>query len=230
MKFSNDAENNNSKNTIISALSELPVFAGHREFLDKIMCFFKLYTYGKNHVIQEEGTQPLEIFWIIEGTCNSVKIVPFVERTIKSKTTMRAFVPNEKLAGDENLVKLQLKTQELVAGDFFPTFPLLGNNPQTIKYLGASSIAKELYHDFYSKLKVDDPRTYCSSSIITDSVVMVAAIQFNDFIQIVPSDILFSLVVQPSLHTFPLEQLQNQYLEQRQWKSHKKAILNQFHK
>jgi CRP-like cAMP-binding protein len=222
LEILHDARNLTAKRQVLEPLIFLPVFSDHKEFLEKLITFFNIYQFGENHMIQEEGLQTLELFWILEGTCKVVQNVSFVQRLKK----LEGFTEDTVLGEEEKKVTVPLQTQELLTGDSFPPFPVLGEYDQ-IKYCGSDLLDKEKYVNFFSNLGADDPKTLSSTSVVSISKVIVAAIQFNDFVQLAPKPILYSMIVHPSVGAFSMESLQNGYLEQLKWKEHRKSIIVQ---
>jgi hypothetical protein len=220
--------NVSAKTRILGPLSALPMFSDHYDFLEKILVFFKIYTFSEGHVIQEEGAQLMELFWILEGSCKVQQSVPFVLRAKKQKgkSNVEAYDETILLKKGDKKVDLELETQELYPGESFPPFPLLGDL-ETTKYLGPASVQKDQYVEFFAKLKVDNKLTYSKTNVVAGGVVVVASIQFNDFVQLAPKNILYELIFNPSLITHSIEKLQGEFLEQQSWKDHRKLIVGE---
>jgi hypothetical protein len=47
-----------------------------------------------------------------------------------------------------------------------------------------------------------------------------------DFMQVCPSEIMYDMVIEPVLHPVSLTALQEQFLEQKSWETHKKNIVD----
>jgi hypothetical protein len=219
-------ESNNLRAVVLNSLGKLALFENNQEFLEKAMCFFKLYTFQKDDIILEEGTQPLELFWITKGTCKVLQTVPIVKKVIKKKVIMRPYVLGSKIGENENIVQIQLETQELSNGDNFPYIPNLEKDFGT-RTLTSLSLAKGKYVDFYNKMSVDEPLTFATCSVIASVETTVAAIQFTDFVQIVPKDVLFAMVTTPTLQPFSVQELQQQYMNHQSWNDHKKTVVDE---
>lgn len=222
LDFLNDARTLAAKREVLEPLVTLSLFSGQKEFLEKLITFVKIYHFGENHVIQEEGLHTLDLFWILEGTCKVVRNVSFVQRQKK----LEIYTDDTALGEEDKKVTVPLQTQELVVGNFFPPFPILGEYDK-IEYSGADLLDKEKYVAFFSNHETDDPNSYSCSSVVSISKVIVAAIHFNDFVTLAPKAILYSMIVQPSVGNFSIEQLQREYLEQLKWKEHRKTIIVQ---
>jgi CRP-like cAMP-binding protein len=214
------------RTVILNSLGKLVLFDNNQDFLEKAMCFFKLYTFQKNDIILEEGTQPLELFWIVQGTCKVLQTVPIVKKVVKRKVITRPYIFGNKVGENENVVHVQLETQELNSGDNFPYIPNLEKDSGT-NALTALSLSKGKYVDFYNKMSVDEPLTFATCSVVAAMETTVAAIQFTDFVQIVPRDVLFSMITSPTLQPFTVQELQQQYMNHQSWNDHKKTVVDE---
>jgi hypothetical protein len=67
-------------------------------------------------------------------------------------------------------------------------------------------------------------------TIIAATTVVVASIQFTEFIHIVPNDILYELLTKPSIVKYSKQELQDQLSSIQQWNLHKKTVIGELMK
>ncbi|KAJ3256556.1 hypothetical protein HK103_005299 [Boothiomyces macroporosus] len=225
LEFVNRGENNAMRENMVQSLKYMQLFDKYEDVLEKISSFFKIYTFGKNTVIQEEGKQTLDLSWIIEGSCKINRAVSFMTRMVNGKQVLSPFVPDQ--AKKDNYTTLELCTQVLSIGDWFPSLPIISDNPQELKYLGPIALKKDDYVELYSKMRSEDKRLYSRYSVVADSTVIIASMPYTDFLQLVPREVIFEMVVKPCVTIYPIEELQDQYLQQEMWINHKKTVVNE---
>jgi CRP-like cAMP-binding protein len=198
----------------------------NQEVAEKIFPFFNIFSYEPGHIIQQEGEQSLNIYWIINGECSVDRVVPFVSNPKKLGKQVRRYIPAEILQDGDQLVNLKLTTQKLLADSCFPTIPFLGTNSDTLRYLGADALVKDNYIDFYSRLSASDHRTWLPCTVRASTTVVIGSMHMIDFIRLVPKEMIFQLALKPSIHDFGMKELQEQYLEEQRWGVVKKEIMN----
>ncbi|KAJ3273637.1 hypothetical protein HDV01_004246 [Terramyces sp. JEL0728] len=224
MEVVNRGENNVLRENMLLSLRYMQLFDKNEDVLEKISSFFKIYTIGKNTIIQEEGKQTLDLSWIIEGNCKVNRAVSFINKVANGKQILSPSAPDQ--AKKDNITTLELCTQVLSVGEWFPSLPLISENPAELKYLGPTALKKDDYVDLYSKMRSVDDRLYSKYSVVADSTVIIASMPYSDFLQLVPREIIFEMVVNPTVTIYPIEEVQDQYLQQQMWSNHKKTILS----
>jgi hypothetical protein len=125
---------------------------------------------------------------------------------------------------DDKKVDYELEMQELGAGDWFPPLDPLGTNKDFLRYDGAEKLQKEVYLNYYGKAII---RSDCSIKATTK--IVVVSISFFDFINHCPKSILFQMILNPSKHNFSLAVLQEEFLAQKAWDSHKRHVRDEIH-
>ncbi|KAJ3256555.1 hypothetical protein HK103_005298 [Boothiomyces macroporosus] len=221
-KFINNGERALVKQKLESALSSVRIFSNHISILEKISGLFQIYNYPKGEVIHHEGGQTFELSWVIDGKCQIVRSVSFHCKNLNGKQIF-SIPSGEK----ETITELELITQTLKPGDWFPDIPLLPDQPTNLKYLGPEKLHKDSYVQLYTKMPPNDKITYYKYSIKADSPVTIATIPLNDFCEIVPKDLLFKFIFTESNTLYPIKELQIQYLQQQSWNMHKQNIVSE---
>ena len=117
-----------------------------------------------------------------------------------------------------------MEIQELATSDWFPSLEAIGTNKDFLRYDGAEKIQKEAYLNHYGKAII---RNDCS--IKATSKMIVVSIPFFDFINHCPKSVLFKMITEPAKHSFSLSILQEQFLAQKSWDSHKRHIREEIH-
>ena len=167
----------------IAQLGRLPYFeASDSGFLERAAPFFKLITYQPGDTIVVEGTDNLDLYWILKGTCKVCKLVPFIQK--KSKTVNRTLAPylvGAEVREDEEITMQVLTVQEIGIGDYFPRLPVA---PNLDEYMMAITFKKEEYLDFIENLDPGDVISKSAHSIVAISKLEVAAIPKLDFLKI----------------------------------------------
>ncbi|KAJ3253799.1 hypothetical protein HK103_005286 [Boothiomyces macroporosus] len=231
IKFMDASDNKDVIEQLKSALSDSGLFKGFEHILEKMVQAkqFKLQHFAKNAVIQEEGVQCLDVSWIIEGSCNVVKLVPFGTKIVNGKQLLSEYIPGKHKL--ENATELPLVTQSLSVGDWFPVIPNLAKDPGVVKYLGAEVFSKQPYSEMYDNLSATDENCFSKIGIIaTSNTVTLASMQISDFIYSIPKEILFRMVTEPKIEQYAVESLCQQYLDQQLWQVHKQMTMDEFKK
>ncbi|KAJ3310696.1 hypothetical protein HDV04_004743 [Boothiomyces sp. JEL0838] len=221
-EFINNGEKALVKQKLESALSSVRIFSNHISILEKISGLFQIYNYPKGEVIHHEGGQTFELSWVIDGKCQIVRSVPFHCKNLNGKQIF-SIPSGEK----DTTTDLELITQTLKPGDWFPDIPLLPDQPTNLKYLGPEKLHKDSYVQLYTKMPPNEKITYYKYSIKADSPVTIATIPLNDFCEIVPKDLLFKFIFTESNTLYPIKDLQIQYLQQQSWNMHKQNIVSE---
>ncbi|KAJ3326610.1 hypothetical protein HDU91_004594, partial [Kappamyces sp. JEL0680] len=121
------------------------------------------------------------------------------------------------------VTSLQLETQKIGPGDYWPPLPVLGSNADTIKYLGAEYVELMAFRDVYRTMAMDcDPSTISPFTVKAETAVVLAVLPFQDLVELASKDILYSLMFEPSVHVFAAEALQKQYLGELNWEAFRK--------
>ncbi|KAH6579458.1 hypothetical protein BASA61_010210 [Batrachochytrium salamandrivorans] len=215
----------------IAQLSRIPYMeASENGFIEKAAHFFKCITYDANEQILLEGTENLDLFWILRGTCRCVKLVPFVQKRVRNgfssvRNCMRAHQENIPLAEDEERSDQLLRVQELQEYDFFPDMPK--NIERLDQWLTDSMFNKDDYIDFLTE---QDP--ICSpllsyASVIAKTKVEVMTISRVDFCRLASVRMIIKLLLTQNIQRVPIEMLQTAYLEKRSWDCYKKRIASE---
>jgi CRP-like cAMP-binding protein len=193
---------------------------------EKAFTFINIYTYESGDCIQQEGEQALSIYWILKGNCKVDRIVPFVANPQTMGKKLRKYENGEVLQNGDKLVNLKLGTQDLCAQEYFPTIPCIGDNANNLKYLSPEALDKDAYIEFFSKMYASDIRTWMTCSVRATSTVVVACMNMVDFVRLAPREVLFQLCTRPSIHDYPIDDLQRQYLEEQRWETVRKDIID----
>ncbi|KAJ3310622.1 hypothetical protein HDV04_004865 [Boothiomyces sp. JEL0838] len=231
IEFMDASDNKDVIEQLKSALNDSGLFKGFEHILEKMIQAkqFKLQHFEKNAVIQEEGVQCLDVSWIIEGSCNVVKLVPFGTKIVNGKQLLSEYIPGKHKL--ENATELPLVTQSLSVGDWFPVIPNLAKDPGVVKYLGTEVFSKQPYSEMYDNLSATDENCFSKIGIIaTSNTVTLASMQISDLIYSIPKEILFRMVTEPKIEQYAVEFLCQQYLDQQLWQVHKQMTMDEFKK
>ncbi|KAJ3371633.1 hypothetical protein HDU91_005088 [Kappamyces sp. JEL0680] len=204
-------------------LESMSIFAKMPELFDKLSRFFVVSDFKVDDVLATEGKVLSRVSWILLGDVSVTQKVPILVRTEGLKTVQVAYKDGHVLKPNEKITHLQLATQTAGSGAHFPLLPVLGSNAETIKYLGGDYMEKAAYEGvFHDGCKGPDKVEILSPyTIICKTNAVVASIPIPDLVQLVPKESLYDLVFIPTIHHFPIAQLQTQYLDERAWMKHK---------
>ena len=200
-----------------------PFFHEMPQLFSKMAVFFEYQSWDKGDIIQEQGKQIDNLYWIVDGTCKVSRRIPFIVRTHYGKVSYNPYTPGEPFVTpatrdgglEEKLVEVQLQTQEnLEEGHWFSYIPLAPKRIQNFHF------EKE---DIY-RYRV----LYQSEYVVAaDSKVNTVKITFEDFMDISNAAVIKTLDEKSDLHRFDLRMLQNQYLDQRAWDNLKKTVVDE---
>lgn len=141
---------------------------------------------------------------------------------------LRPLIEGEILAPDEHLVTLDVETNRISAGAWYPQLPVIGKDYELIRYLGTEYIDNGVYREHFLDKLVDLCVPY---SIFAEKDSVLASISFTEIGQmalLMPKEVLYELSYLPTVHGFKTADLQEQYLSQVTWDSHKKREIDEF--
>ncbi|KAL2916038.1 hypothetical protein HK105_204462 [Polyrhizophydium stewartii] len=212
----------------VQQLAEVPVLTISAEFPSSHVSLFEIMQYETNDTIIYEGTETGQIHWIIKGTCKCVKMVPFVQRTVKTghsstATSISPYDPNVPLGTDEEIVRRVFTIQELEPGDHFPGLP-----PFTGTGFGGDFIFKK--ESYLHQLELADPTSQQNKaeySVVATSPVEAAVISRLDFVRSGSQEMILAALDSKNLFHIPVQQLQEAYIGKRSWQYFKQKIVSE---
>ncbi len=108
-------------------------------------------------------------------------------------------------------------------GDWFPALEQLGSNKEILRYDGAEKLQKDVYLNYYGKTTI----IRNDSTIKANSKMILVSITYFDFINHCSKEVLFQMITDPVKRTFTIPILQEQYLAQKSWGSHRKHVVEE---
>lgn len=200
------------------ALESTAIFQQLPAYLSKLALFFEFHTYEKDDVIQKQDDSIKNLHWIIKGSVNVTKIVPFISKSNNGKVVLKAyvkdqeFVPFKKGNEEEKLLLIELGIQDaLHPGDWFPYIPL-SDIPATEK----NDTLYRTWLDHQSECKIT-----AAEKVVTASITSV------EFLDVCSLEVVRAFIANTYVRRFAVELLQEQYLEQRHWDSHKRSVVGE---
>lgn len=199
-------------------------------FCKRILPFCRFQTFETHTPIILEGSHLFQIYWILSGSCRSVKVVPFYKKLINhthqygNTYQTLAFVKGETVLGpgDEILREL-LSIHDIPTGSHFPNLP---------KASGIDGLQNEQFsqRDYIAMIRVREltGQTDVSPvSVIANEKVEVMYMSRLEFVEIATREILLATIQNDYISDASESQLQAEWLEKRQWELHKKKISKQ---
>lgn len=198
-------------------------------FVERITPFVQIITFEPGEQIVNEGSQNYKLFWLVKGTCHCIKILPLVKRLMNANYAGKTYkvIPNNPgmvLEKNDEAIREQVNIQEMEIGSHFPDLPL----PR-----GAKPMEEVLYvnkREYMEQIKKEDPTedsTKAFVSIIAKTKVEVACVNQTDYVEFANNDMILSIINSKNIFRVPIAQLQDSYLEKRQWVSYKKKLVNE---
>jgi hypothetical protein len=214
----------------VKSLQMIPQFLDTLNF-SSCANFFKLLNFDKGEIILQQGIQLTDMFWLISGKCYISMNVPLMRKEVtinreKSKWIIRKCAVNETPQANEVYFMENLRVGMLQSGASFPSIPNLEKMNLENLFL-MHEVDKSKYLAFFNDMNPSDPRTWSQCSIVADSNCVLAVVQFPDFITIAPSALILELMRKPPLGVFPLEKVQEAFINSCKWKAHKQSIVNE---
>jgi hypothetical protein len=210
----------------ILQLSKLGLFAHHKEVFEKMSRFFQIHQYKAGSLIHEEKKMMNKVFWLIEGELRISQKIGIVS----CKKVLRPYIEDEDLASDEHLVTLNLETNRISPGAWYPKLPPIGSDSELVRYLGPEYLDNGVYREHFLDKVVELRVPY---TIYAEKDSIIASISFAEIGQmalLMPKDVLYELAYLPMVHGFNTRELQEQYLSQVTWDMHKKRETDEFKK
>ncbi|KAJ3370562.1 hypothetical protein HDU91_006103 [Kappamyces sp. JEL0680] len=184
----------------LTLLSSISIFRERPDLLAAISNNIHFESWSPGQTIVREG-EPLKLlYWIISGQCLVTRKVPLIEN--RTTGSVRAASSVQPASAAEAVVYLNLETQDLDLGDWFPYFPVnvSDNNPLSMPK-----------HNLL--LECHNHRIECS--VHAQTACMTASIVMEEFVDAVSLGVLYSMIRNTPIIVFPIEFLQQEYLEQR---------------
>ncbi|KAJ3302067.1 hypothetical protein HDV03_005458 [Kappamyces sp. JEL0829] len=184
----------------LTLLSSISIFRERPDLLAAISNNIHFESWNPGQAIVREG-EPLKLlYWIISGQCLVTRKVPLIEN--RTTGSVRAASSVQPASAAEAVVYLNLETQDLDLGDWFPYFPVnvSDNNPLSMPK-----------HNLL--LECHSHRIECS--VHAQTACMTASIVMEEFVDAVSLGVLYSMIRNTPIIVFPIEFLQQEYLEQR---------------
>lgn len=213
-----------SRNDVIDPrafqLENTAIFQQLPSLFFKIAVFFEFKTWEKDQIIQKQGENITTFYWIIRGAVKVSKIVPFISKSNNGKVTLKSYNGQEfqsvkKQYEEEKLVQIELETQgSLQQGDWMPYIPIDAN------LITSPNWSEESYF----LCRTSSPS---ECQLTAEDNVLTASISFLDLIAVTTTPGLQLFFENTPVYRFPMEVLQEQYLDQRKWESHKKGIVEE---
>eukprot|EP00842_Homolaphlyctis_polyrhiza_P003457 jgi/Hompol1/4111/HPOL_006929-RA len=158
----------------ISIVGRIPHFADDNELLTKIVDSAAFSNYQANETIINQDSLSLNMYWILSGTCRSVKFMPFLKRKgLKGEDITIMCTKDTQLRKDEKPVDELVTLFEYEEGDTFPSIP---------KNL-VTELEAETYHLKSAFInEMSKPHGIKSEfTVITSSNVEVMSISWKDY-------------------------------------------------
>ncbi|KAJ3303215.1 hypothetical protein HDV03_004124 [Kappamyces sp. JEL0829] len=192
-------------------LERSPVFAAHPELFKKISVFLEFSVWEKDEPILAQGDTINNFFWIVSGSCQVFKSLPFCcQQTAPGKSVVRSYGAGDVVGPDDKIVDIQMTTQDALAvGDWFPYVP--------IDLDDAMHFTDE--KDAVYRYRIKHGSEY---SVVADSTVITASVDFADFMFLASPAVVKTMIEQPRVFRYDTRHLQQAYLDLRAWEEHKK--------
>ncbi|KAJ3339181.1 hypothetical protein HDU91_001065, partial [Kappamyces sp. JEL0680] len=178
--------------------------------------------YRENATVLENGAFCHSIHWILQGSCSVVQKVPFIKTTSGKQQYLPYRSSAEEPVEKGVVVDLDLVTQRIHPGDFFPFIPRPLVHKELSSVVDPEFMNLDTYSKFYASLTPYHPATKVQFEIQAATPCIVVSILYTQLIAILSKEMLFKMIVEPSISTHSAEALQDQFLQQRAWETFKK--------
>ena len=204
---------------IISQVSQVPLFA-EKSYVEKMAAVLKIVPFEPEDPIVIQGTQILDMFWILKGTCRVTKSVPFIKKKDKS---LAIFDERSVLQEGEELVHELLVIQEIGPGDCFPILPY---TPTHEDYYAFSLVFnKDKYLQQVGWLGAKDPLSTHTYSVVPTGNVLVATTSRREFLIMTPPQTILKYMQDQTLFSGSVRDLQETVLTKQNWDLYKKQTV-----
>jgi hypothetical protein len=197
-------------------------------FVEKIAPFVQVIAYEPNEYILREGVENNKIFWLLKGTCQCIKMLPFTKKTLNQtyagkNVQVSPFIAGETVLepGEEFFYEF-VTTHEVEVGDNFVDLPVPtgGSLTEHCFYINKK--------DYLEQLKIEDPSDLNSKaavSIVAKTKVEAICMNRVDYANMATSEMILSIINSKDIYRIPLLQLQESYLTSRKWNAYKKKVV-----
>ena len=202
------------------------------DFLIKAADSFVVENYDPNETILHEGFGTLTIYWVLSGTIQANRSVPFLKKAINlgqnaMKHQLIAYDEKTMKPGPEDeIITQKLVVQELTQGENFPPFPIFDWSP--FESTVTSMFDLEKYNDKIRRLRISDPKAASPHTYVSQSAVTVAKIGLHEFTTHADASLVLSFL-KKNTELASLKQIQDAYLEKIQWQNFRKKVVDEVH-
>lgn len=203
------------------ALQKLsPLFQQEAELYKKLSIFFEFKSFEKGEVITKQDEIIDNIFWILDGAVRVTRVVPFISKTQYGKVSQRPydksipFTPVKTADTEEKVVYVEVETQlDISAGEWFPSLPTQDQFHIDKTTLFQQRFKSPVEHQYTASLKT-----------------LVAFVPFADFVDLAPESAVIAMIQSTPTHQSNMGEIQQLYLEHRNWESYKKQTMRNLEK
>jgi hypothetical protein len=182
----------------ITELGTLSIFKERPDLLKKISQSISFQNWSNGEVILLEQSPLKTLYWLVQGTCLVTKNVSF---TVSKETgQLVPYIDGESVGPSESLT-LQLETQDLQVGDWFPYIPV-----------DETEVENGIQKRFLLNKFLGHP---LEVSVVASSPCQTACVQIDEFFDAASLNIIYSMIRNTPIILFTEEFLQQEYLEQR---------------
>ena len=198
-------------------------------FVERITPFSQVITYEPNEYILREGVENNKIFWLVKGSCQCIKMLPFVKKTItenyagKKVQVIPLEVGKTKLEKDDEFMYEFATIYEIEPGFNFPEIPVPNGSSLTNEVF---YVNKKEYSEQLAKEDPSDMNSKAAVSIVAKTKVEVICVNRSDYTSIASTDMILTIINSKNIYRIPISQLQESYLEGRKWNQYKKKVMS----
>ncbi|KAI8925286.1 hypothetical protein BC831DRAFT_512637 [Entophlyctis helioformis] len=238
----------NDQQETLSQLRRVPHFSLSDSFIKECSSMFTVLTYEPNETILFEGAKNVLLHWIVVGQCRCTKVVPFLQRKVKTgaATTRTVLFPHttpnsassssahdqslmHQVAGEvvsEEIVNNLLTIHELGFGDHFPDLP----KPPGFAWITEAMFERHKYLDYLESMPPQQPEAKSFTSVVANSKVVIASIPLVDYARVAPPKMVLWMFNNACMPVTSVADLQQAYLEKRKWDTYKKEVVKELRK
>jgi CRP-like cAMP-binding protein len=193
------------------------------EFLQKANSSFELAIYSAGDVIITEGSHEHRIYWIVSGSCKCVKKIPFIQKKNSPNKELHKYDVGAPLGPNDELVEHVFDIQELDPTDHFPGLP-----PDTTRIKEIAQMDQErgdlIMKGFLGDKEVDP--SIAEYSVIATARTEIASLLKSDYIKFATEQMIHETLQQKNLFNVSVKEVQQTFLDQLNWMTYKKNLVD----
>ncbi|KAI8925403.1 hypothetical protein BC831DRAFT_461088 [Entophlyctis helioformis] len=228
-----DKRSSKEKSNRIQQLARLPQLSiAPQEFFERSLSYAQFLTYEAQQTISLEKTPNFQIYWVLSGSCRCIQRVPFLKRHNADAVQLLSYTEGTTaIEANDEIVEELLTICELSIGDHYPNLQVLPSDRSLIAKIETARTTGEPIdpvgfsrQEYIQALRNENGVFRNPVTVVTNTRVDIVTFSRLEFVEMAPIAIVLALLAERNVFDVPVCNLQEAFLQKRQWESYKKKV------